>query len=448
LSVSSKQAQRAALHGSEASHDSCTEAGHELSVSSKQAQRAALHGSEASHDSCTEAGHELSVSSKQAQRAALRGAERAKAHARRPGMSTRQKCALVMAGGTGGHIFPGLAVAEALRERGWRVHWLGHRDHMEGQLVPPRGFAFEHVDFGGVRGKGLSTLLLLPLRLLRAFWQSIQVIRRVRPDVIVGLGGYITFPGGMMGALMGKPLVVHEQNAIAGLVNKVLAGVADRVFSAFPSDRPGALRKAQWVGNPLRAEFLQQQSPAERFAGRQGPLKVLVVGGSLGAQALNEIVPKALAYIPRSERPQVTHQSGARQIDTLRANYATAGVEAELTPFIEDTASAYAQADLIVARAGASTVTEIAAVGAAALFVPFPAAVDDHQTANARFLVDAGGGWLIQQHELTAAGLSLLLKNASREELLRRAEAAYAQRKTEATQRVAEACEELTKGVA
>lgn len=363
-------------------------------------------------------------------------------------MTTQQKCALIMAGGTGGHIFPGLAVAEALRDLGWRVHWLGHREHMEGMLVPPRGFAFEHVDFGGVRGKGLRRLLLLPFHLLRAFWQSIGVIRRVRPDVIVGLGGYIAFPGGMMGVLLGKPLVLHEQNSVAGLVNKVLSGVADRVYSAFPAGRPGALRKAQWVGNPLRAEFLNHPAPAVRFAGRQGPLRVLVVGGSLGAQALNDIVPRALAYIPRAERPQVTHQSGAKQIDTLRANYATAGVDAELTPFIEDTASAYAQADLIIARAGASTVTEIAAIGAATIFVPFPAAVDDHQTANARFLVDAGGGWLIQQQDLTAAGLSLLLKNASREELLRRAEAAYALRKTDATQRVVTACVELTGGVA
>ncbi|MFO6418854.1 undecaprenyldiphospho-muramoylpentapeptide beta-N-acetylglucosaminyltransferase [Hylemonella sp. W303a] len=360
----------------------------------------------------------------------------------------KQKCALIMAGGTGGHIFPGLAVAEALRDKGWRVHWLGHREHMEGTLVPPRGFTLEHVDFGGVRGKGLRRLFLLPFHLLRAFWQSIVVIRRVRPDVIVGLGGYIAFPGGMMGVLLGKPLVLHEQNSVAGLVNKVLSGVADRVYSAFPSDQPGGLRKAQWVGNPLRAEFLRHPTPTERFAGRQGPLRVLVVGGSLGAQALNDIVPKALAHVPHAQRPRVIHQSGSKQIDTLRANYATAGVEAELTPFIEDTASAYAQADLIVARAGASTVTEIAAIGAAAIFVPFPAAVDDHQTANARFLVDAGGGWLIQQKDLTTAGLSLLLKNASREELLRRAEAAYALRKTDATQRVVSACEELTGGVA
>lgn len=307
------------------------------------------------------------------------------------------RTALVMAGGTGGHIFPGLAVAEELRARGWRVHWLGAPDSMEERLVPPRGFAFEPVQFGGVRGKGLLTLALLPLKLLRAFWQSIAVMRRVKPDVVVGLGGYITFPGGMMGVLLGRPLVLHEQNSVAGMANKVLAGVADRVFTAFPHVMP----KAKWVGNPLREEFLRQSPPAERFAGRSGPLKLLVVGGSLGAKALNAVVPKALARIAPDERPIVLHQSGEKQIDELRANYAAAGVEAELTPFIDNPAEAYAEADLIVARAGASTVTEIAAVGAAALFVPFPSAVDDHQTTNARFLADAGAAWLVQQTDLT-----------------------------------------------
>ncbi len=369
-------------------------------------------------------------------------------------MMQQQKCALIMAGGTGGHIFPGLAVAEALRAQGWRVHWLGHSGHMEGTLVPPRGFAFEHVEFGGVRGKGLRTLFFLPLTLLRAFWQSIRVIRRVKPDVIVGLGGYITFPAGMMGVLLGKPLVLHEQNSVAGLANKVLAGVADRVFAAFP----GAIKKAQWVGNPLRAEFLGKPAPAERFDGRSGRLHVLVVGGSLGARGLNEVVPKALAYIHRAERPKVTHQSGAKQIEQLRANYEAAGVlkNAELTPFIEDTASAYADADLIIARAGASTVTEIAAVGAAALYVPFPAAVDDHQTTNARFIVGDGessrdkdkGGWLIQQRDLTPEGLAVLLNNVSREELQKRAEAAHAMRKTDAVEQIVAACEELTRSVA
>jgi UDP-N-acetylglucosamine--N-acetylmuramyl-(pentapeptide) pyrophosphoryl-undecaprenol N-acetylglucosamine transferase len=349
------------------------------------------------------------------------------------------KTALVMAGGTGGHIFPGLAVAEALRERGWRVHWLGAPGSMEEKLVPPRGFAFEPVQFGGVRGKGPLTLFLLPLRLLRAFWQSLGVVRRVKPDVLVGLGGYITFPGGMMGVLMGKPLVLHEQNSVAGLANKVLAGVADRVFTAFPN----VLKKAQWVGNPLRAAFTSQPEPAARFAGRTGPLKLLVVGGSLGARGLNTVVPQALARIASESRPQVLHQSGARQIDELRANYTAAGVEGELTPFIEDTAQAYADADIIVARAGASTVTEIAAVGAAALFVPFPSAVDDHQTTNARFLVDAGGGWLVQQADLTPELLADLLQKTGRTALIDKAAKAKTMQKTDAVAAVVRACEEL-----
>ena len=351
------------------------------------------------------------------------------------------RTALVMAGGTGGHIFPGLAVAEALRARGWRVHWLGAPTGMEQQLVPPRGFAFEPVEFGGVRGKGPLTLFLLPLRLLRAFWQSIGVVRRVKPDVVVGLGGYITFPGGMMSVLLGKPLVLHEQNSVAGMANKVLAGVADRIFSAFPN----VLKKATWVGNPLREAFLSQPDPATRFAGRSGPLKLLVVGGSLGAKALNTIVPQALARIAQADRPIVLHQSGAKQIDELRANYTAAGVEAELTPFIDETAQAFAQADLVIARAGASTVTELAAVGAAALFVPFPSAVDDHQTTNARFLVDAGGGWLVQQSELTPELLSDLLTKTTRGALLERAIKAKALQKTEAVIEVVRACEELAK---
>ncbi|MFC5520498.1 undecaprenyldiphospho-muramoylpentapeptide beta-N-acetylglucosaminyltransferase [Polaromonas jejuensis] len=357
---------------------------------------------------------------------------------------SRQRCALVMAGGTGGHIFPGLAVAEALRERGWRVHWLGGKGgaahpSMESQLVPPRGFAFESIDFSGVRGKGPATVVLLPLRLLKAFWQSIQVVRRVKPDVVVGLGGYISFPAGMMSVLLGKPLVLHEQNSVAGMVNKVLAGVADRVFTAFP----GVFRKAEWVGNPLRPAFTRQPAPAERFAGRSGPLKLLVVGGSLGARALNEVVPKALALIPVDERPQVRHQSGARQIDALRAHYEAAGVQAELTPFIEDTAQAFADADLIICRSGASTVTEIAAVGAAALFVPFPAAVDDHQTLNAQFLVAQGGGWLLQQRDLNAEKLALMLQKTERTALVQCALKAKNMQKIEATARVVAACEEL-----
>ena len=349
------------------------------------------------------------------------------------------KCALVMAGGTGGHIFPGLAVAEALREAGWRVHWLGAPNSMESQLVPPRGFTFEAVSFGGVRGKGLQTLLVLPLKLLRAFWQSWQVVRRVKPDVVLGLGGYITFPGGMMASLYGKPMVLHEQNSVAGMANKVLSQLADRVFTAFPD----VFKQGLWVGNPLRQAFTEQAAPVERFAGRTGPLRVLVVGGSLGAKVLNDTVPQALALMPLASRPVVVHQSGAKQIDALRANYQAAGVQAELTPFIDDTATAFAQADLVICRAGASTVTELAAVGVAAVFVPFSFAVDDHQTTNAQFLVAQGGGWLLPQADLYAQALADFLAGMTRERLLAAAEKAHAQKKTNATREVVMACEEL-----
>ena len=354
------------------------------------------------------------------------------------------KRALVMAGGTGGHIFPGLAVAHALRERGWTVSWLGGKGSaaapsMESVLVPKQGFAFESLDFSGVRGKGPLTLALLPLRLLRAFWQSVQVVRRVRPHVVIGLGGYITFPGGMMSVLLGKPLILHEQNSVAGMANRVLAGVADRVFSAFPN----VLTKALWIGNPLRAAFIGQPGPEQRFAERSGPLQLLVVGGSLGARVLNDTVPRALALIPQAQRPHVVHQSGAKQIDALRAGYAAAGVTAELTPFIDDTARAFAQADLVICRAGASTVTELAAIGAAAVFVPIPSAVDDHQTANARFLVEHAAGWLLPQIELSPERLAQLLQDTTRPALLECAVNARKMEKIGATEAVVDACEEL-----
>lgn len=352
---------------------------------------------------------------------------------------SHSRCALVMAGGTGGHIFPGLAVAQSLRDKGWRVHWLGAPDSMESRLVPPKGFPLELVHFSGVRGKGLRTLVALPLRLLQALWQSGRVLRRVRPDVVVGLGGYITFPAGLVAAFLGKPVVLHEQNSVAGMANRVLARLARRVFTAFPN----VLVKGQWVGNPLRAEFLNQAPPQARFAGRSGPLRLLVVGGSLGARALNTVVPQALAQIPSELRPVVLHQSGEKQIDELRANYAHAGITAELTPFIDNTAQAFADADLVICRAGASTVTELAAVGAPALLVPFPFAVDDHQTRNARFLVDQGAGWLLQQTEFTPEALAQFLQQTDRSKLASCALQAKQMQKTGATQAVVQACEEL-----
>jgi UDP-N-acetylglucosamine--N-acetylmuramyl-(pentapeptide) pyrophosphoryl-undecaprenol N-acetylglucosamine transferase len=351
------------------------------------------------------------------------------------------KTILVMAGGTGGHVFPGLAVADYLHERGWHVVWMGNPEGMEARLVPMRGYEMAWVRFAALRGKGLLRALLLPVNLLRAFGQALRELSRVKPNVVLGMGGYVTFPGGMMAALSGRPLVVHEQNSVAGLANRVLAGVADRILSGFP----GVLRRGEWAGNPVRAEIAALPLPAQRYAGRSGRLDVLVVGGSLGAQALNDAVPRALALLQPAERPRVTHQSGAKQIDDLRAAYAATGVEAELLPFIDDMAARYAAADLVVCRAGALTIAELAAAGVASVLVPFPHAVDDHQTGNARFLSEAGAAILLPQRELTPEKLAALLRELTREKLAAMAEKARALAKPEATRAVAEACLEIAR---
>jgi UDP-N-acetylglucosamine--N-acetylmuramyl-(pentapeptide) pyrophosphoryl-undecaprenol N-acetylglucosamine transferase len=348
---------------------------------------------------------------------------------------------MIMAGGTGGHVFPALAVADHLRALGWRVTWLGARTGMEATLVPKHGYEMAWIRFSGLRGKGWLAKLLLPLNLLVAFWQALRAIRAERPDVVLGMGGYIAFPGGMMAAAAGRPLAIHEQNSIAGLANRVLAGVADRVLVAFP----GALPKSTFVGNPVRDAIAQVPPPAQRFAGRSGPLRVLVVGGSLGAAALNEIVPKALASLPADEQPTVTHQSGANHLDQLRANYAAAGVDATPVAFIDDMARAYADADVVVCRAGATTVAELAAAGVASILVPFPFAVDDHQTTNARYLSDAGAGVLVQQRDLTPARLAEILGGLTRERLLAMAMIARALGKPDATRAVAQACMDLAR---
>jgi UDP-N-acetylglucosamine--N-acetylmuramyl-(pentapeptide) pyrophosphoryl-undecaprenol N-acetylglucosamine transferase len=350
-----------------------------------------------------------------------------------------QPCALIMAGGTGGHIFPGLAVAQALRERGWQVHWLGAPNSMESRLVPKAKIALELVDFSGVRGKGMKALLSLPYRLLRALVQSVRVVRRVAPDVVLGFGGYISFPGGLVAKCFGIPMVLHEQNSVAGTANKVLSVLANRVFTAFPH----VFAKGLWVGNPLRPEFLVQTAPEQRFEGRSGPLKVLVVGGSLGAAILNSVVPRALALIPQEKRPTVVHQSGEKQIGALELNYAQAGVKAELTPFIENTADAFALADLVICRAGASTVTELAAVGAAALFIPLPTAVDDHQTHNAAFLVGQGAGISLRQSEFSPEVLAKLLQKTERSTLLQWALESKKHQKIHAAAAVVSACDAL-----
>ena len=346
------------------------------------------------------------------------------------------KTILIMAGGTGGHIMPGLAVADRLRSLGWRVVWMGNPDGMEARLVPGHGFETAWVRFAALRGKGLLRKLLLPLNLLRGFAQAFSQIRRVKPDVVLGMGGYVTFPGGMMASLLGRPVVVHEQNSVAGLANKVLAGVADRVVTGFPD----VLKKGEWLGNPVRADITAVAPPAERFAGRTGPLRVLVVGGSLGATALNETVPQALALLDPAERPQVTHQAGTKQIDALRAGYQAAHVDGELLPFIDDMADRYADADLVICRAGALTVAELAAAGVASVLVPYPHAVDDHQTGNARFLAEAGAAVLMPQTELTPQRLAALLQKMNRERLLAMAVKARECAKPDATARVADVC--------
>jgi len=349
------------------------------------------------------------------------------------------RTALIMAGGTGGHVFPGLAVADELRAAGWDVVWMGARTGMEARLVPARGYRMAWVRAAALRGKGVVAALLLPLNLLVGFAQAAKAIFRLRPDVVIGMGGYVAFPGGMMASLLARPLAVHEQNAVAGLTNRVLARLADKAMAAFP----GALPGAEWTGNPVRNEIAGLAAPEARFAGREGPLRLLVVGGSLGAQALNECVPRALALM--TPRPAVVHQAGERHLDALRANYRAAGVEGELVPFIDDMARRYAEADLVVCRAGAITVAELSAGGVASVLVPFPHAVDDHQTANARFLTQAGAALLLPQAELTPERLARTLGDLDRPRLLDMARQARALGKPEAAKHVAARCMELAR---
>ena len=348
---------------------------------------------------------------------------------------------LIMAGGTGGHIFPGLAVAEQMRAAGWDVVWMGARGGMEERLVPPRGYRTAWIRARAARGKGLLAKLLLPANLLYSFWESACAIRKLGPDVVLGLGGYVAFPGGMMASLLARPLAVHEQNAIPGIANRVLARLADKVMVAFPA----TLANAEWTGNPVRAEIAAIAAPEHRFAGRGGPLRLLVVGGSLGARALNEALPRALALLPAPERPTVVHQSGEQHLEALRASYATAGVPGELVAFIEDMARRYAEADLVVCRAGAVTIAELSAGGVASILVPFPHAVDDHQTANARFLADRGAAILLPQQDLTPHKLSSLIGSLDRARLLELARNARALGKPEAARLVAERCMELAR---
>jgi UDP-N-acetylglucosamine--N-acetylmuramyl-(pentapeptide) pyrophosphoryl-undecaprenol N-acetylglucosamine transferase len=348
---------------------------------------------------------------------------------------------LVMAGGTGGHVFPALAVAARLRARGAPVVWMGTRNGLEATLVPQAGIPVEWIEVTGLRGKGLGQKLRMPFMLGRALLQAGAILRRLRPRVVLGMGGFASGPGGAMARWLRIPLVVHEQNAIAGLTNRGLSRLANRVLEAFPATFAPA-RQAQTVGNPVRAEIAALPPPAERFAGRAGRPRLLVLGGSQGALALNQRVPQALALLEPDERPEVWHQAGGRLHEAAVEAYREAGMTARLTPFIADMAEAYGWADLVLCRAGALTVAELAAAGVGAVLVPFPFAVDDHQTANARFLERGDAALVFQQAELTPEPLAKVLREllGARARLLRMAEAARRLARIEAADRVATAC--------
>lgn len=361
---------------------------------------------------------------------------------------------LVMAAGTGGHIYPGLAIAKELAARGWSIRWMGTPDGMENRLVAEAGYPMSHVRMSGVRGKGPLAWALLPLRILAGFWQAWRVLARVRPDVVLSMGGYVAFPGGMMAALRGIPLVVHEPGAVAGIANRVLAPVADRVVVGMEGafERPissrwaNALprpRKVDWLGTPVREEIAALPEPGQRYAGRSGRLRLLVVGGSLGAQTMNDLVLAAVASMQPAERPQIVHQAGERLYAALRAGYEGAGVEAEVLPFVRDMAARYAWCDLLVCRSGAITVAEIGAAGVAAILFPLPWFVADEQAANAEFLASRGAGIALKQLETKPQQLAELLRGLDRTRLAQMARNARALGKPDATRRCADLCAEL-----
>lgn len=348
---------------------------------------------------------------------------------------------LIMAGGTGGHVFPALAVADYLRAEGHEVIWLGTRAGLEAEVVPRAGYALSYISVSGLRGKSWLSWLLAPTKLSLAFLQSLKILLSLRPQAVLGMGGFVTGPGGFSAWLLDKPLIIHEQNAVAGLTNRLLAALANKVLEGFPGSFP-AKRKALHVGNPVRAEIAALPDPARQSAAHHGPLRLLVLGGSLGAQALNELVPRALQTMSREERPEVWHQAGARNIEAAQRHYAQAGVTARVVPFIDDMAEAYAWADLVLCRAGALTVAELACAGVAAILVPYPHAVDDHQTHNANTLVRAGAAVSVPQTQLSAEFLraTLLRFYGSRERLLEMARAARALARPSAAADVAKQC--------
>ena len=358
-------------------------------------------------------------------------------------MSRRQanRPILVMAGGTGGHVYPALAVAHALQAQSQDVVWLGTQRGLEARVVPAAGIDIEWISVKGLRRKGVVALLIAPFQLAWALLQSLGVILRRRPSAVLGMGGFVSGPGGFAAWLTRRPLVIHEQNAAAGLTNRLLARLARVVLQAFPGSFNSRVR-AETVGNPVREDIAAVAAPAARFAGREGRLRLLVVGGSQGALALNKTVPAALALLAEDQRPLVRHQCGSATLEAARSAYDRHGIDVDLVPFIENMADAYAWADLVVCRAGALTVAELCAVGLPALFVPYPAAVDDHQTANARPMADAGAAVIIDQSMLSAEVLAGQLREwlGSRRELLARAEAAHELDRPNALARITELC--------
>jgi UDP-N-acetylglucosamine--N-acetylmuramyl-(pentapeptide) pyrophosphoryl-undecaprenol N-acetylglucosamine transferase len=348
---------------------------------------------------------------------------------------------LIMAGGTGGHVFPALAVANVLRDRGVAVVWLGVPGSMESRLVPANGFPIEWVRVAGIRGKGLAAWLLAPLRIVKAVAQAMGVLRRVQPRSVLGAGGYVSGPGGIAAWLLRVPLLIHEQNAVAGLTNRWLARLATQVLEAFPGSF-GPRVNARAIGNPVRAEIAALVAPATRFAGRESRARLLVFGGSQGAMRLNSVVPQALARVAPEIRPQVRHQTGARGLEGARAAYGDARVEAEVLPFIDDMAEALSWADLAVCRAGAMTIAELQAAGLGAIFVPLPIATDDHQTKNAEVMVRSGAARVIQERDLTPERLGEAISElvADRAHLLKMAEAARGSRVIDAAAQLADFC--------
>lgn len=348
---------------------------------------------------------------------------------------------LIMAGGTGGHVFPALATARLLQARGHEVHWLGSSGGMEARLIGETDIALSLITISGLRGKGGLTLLAAPFRLVRGLAQALAVVRSVKPDCVIGMGGFVTGPGGVAAWLTRTPLLVHEQNAIAGMTNRILAGFAKTVMEAFPGSF-GAKVVTRCTGNPVRDDMAHMPPPDERMAGRHGALRILVVGGSLGAQAINGCVPEALAKMPGDERPMVRHQCGERHLDVTNEAYKTAEVEASVEPFISDMAAAYSWADIVICRAGALTIAELCAAGLGAILVPFPHAVDDHQTRNAEQMVQVKAAMLIPQNKLTADILAETLTDllADRGRIQEMARAARSLARPDATERVVNYC--------